>query len=143
MQESVLAVPLDQIPLGEGKDPEGKPAEFFVDRNALNQYRDQGPQWKYEDARFIPEAITEPDAIFAGLGRPNEDGSFCYAVRLTHDPDEAASGPPRYGMAFVVFVKRVFGYVVFDWGWREEDPDCPGHPMEWKKDFQERKWHRS
>lgn len=139
-----MAIPFDQLPIGGGLDPEGNPgASFFIDRNELAMIERDGPEWKYDDARFIEEAVSSPDAIFEGLGRANQDEGLCYSVRLTSDPEEAkeAAGPPRYGYVFVVFVRSgVGGYVVFDWEWREEDEEA-GHPLNWQNDFTRRTWH--
>jgi len=56
-----------------------------------------GAEWKLEDARFIPEAVREPDAIFEGLRRPNQRQGLCYSVRPTRDPEEEESPTlPRY-----------------------------------------------
>lgn len=33
-------------------------------------------------------------------------------------------------------------YVVFDWEWRTESADEPGHPENWQTDFARRVWHR-
>jgi hypothetical protein len=79
------------------------------------------------------------------LRRPDQHEGLCYSVRPESDPDEDAeddpefAGLPRYGMAFLAFVEvRDMGYVVFDWEWRDEDPEEPGHPLGWKVDFAER-----
>jgi hypothetical protein len=34
----------------------------------------------------------------------------------------------------------VGGYIVFDWDWREEDPDKPGFPLNWEEDFEPPTW---
>jgi hypothetical protein len=42
---------------------------------------------------------------------------------------------------FVAFARTAIGgYVVFDWEWREEDADAPGHPVGWEIDFERRTW---
>src|SRR5437764_1424624 len=116
-----MAIPRDQLPLGEGRGPDGTPVPFFVDRRELDSLREHGPAWKYEDARFLEEVVGDPDAIFCGLGRPNQADSLCYSVRLTHDPDDepdwvAGPIPPRFGYVFLAFVSLgPMGYVVFDW----------------------------
>jgi len=115
---------------------------FYISRPDLELYEKEGPEWKFEDARFIPETVSEPDAIFAGLKRPNREECLCYSVRLTRDPDdEESSTPPRFGYVFIGFVRlATWGYVVFDWAWREENCDTPGHPEGWENDFSRRKW---
>jgi hypothetical protein len=142
-----MAIPFDQIPIGEGLDPTGQPgASFFIDRAELDMIERDGPEWKFHDARFIDEAVGSPDAIFEGLSRANQTESLCYSVRLTFDPEEPeeSQSPPRYGYVFLVFVRvGVGGYVVFDWEWREEDPDEPGHPVSWETDFARRAWQRT
>ncbi len=141
-----MAIPANQIPIGEGLNPAGKPgASFFVDRVELEQIERDGPEWKFEDARFIHECIQAPDAIFEGLGRPGHRESLCYSVRPTLDPQDPASpGLPRYGCVFLAFVATaVGGYLVFDWEWRDEDSDCPGHPANWETDFARRTWHKT
>ena len=141
-----MPMPADQLPVGEGRLPDGSLAMFYVSRPEIARVRDQGPQEKYEASRFLLEAVQEPDAIFAGLRRPNQDANLCYSVFLTHDPDDRDEGcaqPPRYGYVFLAFVRVAnMGYVIFDWEWREEDPAHTGHPTNWKRDFEERVWSR-
>lgn len=142
-----MPIPSDQLPIGEGLDPAGNAgASFFVDRNALELIEQDGPEWKMEDARFIPEAVREPDAVFQGLKRAGQEESFAYAVRPSHDPDDenATFIPPHLGFVLVAFARTgVGGYVVFDWEWREEDPDNPGHPLGWEADFERATWRRT
>jgi hypothetical protein len=137
-----MAMPADQIPVGEGVGPDGQSrAEFFIDRPMVDHLIDNGPTWKLDDARFIKETVESPDAIFEGLRRDNHEESLCYSVRPTRDPDnEDGSLPPRFGFVFVIFVVRRFGLVVFDWEWRTEDFNHPGHPENWTTDFTRRLW---
>jgi hypothetical protein len=40
---------------------------------------------------------------------------------------------------FLAFVEvGMMGHVVFDWEWRDEDPDEPGIPLGSQRDFAER-----
>ncbi len=138
-----MAIPSDQLPIGEGVHPDNTPgAPFFVDRRMLDALEEHGPAEKHDDGRFVYECISRPDAIFEGLKRDNQADSLCYAVRPTHDPEEpAAETLPRYGVVFITFVRRgAVGYVVFDWAWREEDPNAPGQPLNWESDFTRRTW---
>lgn len=141
-----MAIPADQLPIGEGQMPDGSRYPFFISKREFERIRLDGPPWKYEDARFIPEAVGDPDAIFEGLRRPNQEESFCYSVRPTHDPDdEGGEGvepvPSRFGHVLLVFVTLgPVGCVVFDWEWREEDPDEPGLPLNHENDFARRAW---
>lgn len=143
-----MAIPFDQLPIGDGLLPDGTRAPFFIDRRELTTVRDEGPTWKYHDARFIEEAVSNPDAIFKGLRRPNQTTSFCYSVQPTRDPDEdpddmGLSLPPTFGRVFCAFVcLGAMGYIVFDWEWRPVSPDDPGHPENWTTDFAERVWHQ-
>jgi hypothetical protein len=132
-----MAVPFDQIPVGEGLLPGGGRGPFFQSRRTLDLLAEHGHAEKYSDARFVPVAVSDPDAIFRGLRRPNQHEGLCYSVRPESDPDDPeAGGLPRYGVAFLAFVEvRDMGYVVFDWGWRDEDLDDPGHPRGWGDDF--------
>ncbi|MGL6095324.1 MAG: hypothetical protein ACRC7O_05935 [Fimbriiglobus sp.] len=142
-----MAVPFHQLPIGDGHLPDGTTAPFFVDRTEFDTVRDEGPAWKFHDARFIPEAVADPDAIFRGLRRPNQNESLCYSVQPTRDPDDDANEygiavPPVFGRVFLVFAYLgSMGYVVFDWEWREAG-DEPGHPENWQDDFAERIWQR-
>jgi len=101
-----------------------------------------GPAEKHEDGRFVYECVSQPDAIFEGLKRGRQEDSLCYSVRPTHDPmDPDAETLPRYSFAFLTFVRPgVGGYVVFDRGWREEDSNLPGQPLNWQTDFTRRTW---
>jgi hypothetical protein len=142
-----MPIPRDQLPIGEGLHPDGTTgASFFVDRAELDILEVDGPEWKFEDARFITESVGDPDAIFQGLKRPGQEGSLAYSVRPTHDPneDESVTLPPRFGYVFVAFARSgVGGYVIFDWEWRKEDSDVPGHPIAWQIDFERRTWHKT
>ncbi len=127
-----------------GAIPSVSLAQVFGDRKELEILEDHGPEWKYDDARFIEGVIREPDAIFEGLERPEHETSLCYSARLESDPDSEATLNPRYGFVFVVFARPgVGGYVVFDWEWRGEDFDHPGHPLDWTATFRSRTWHRT
>lgn len=143
-----MPIPSNQLPIGDGRLPDGGTAPFFIDRNELDAVRDDGPAWKYHDARFIEEAIADPDAIFEGLRRPNQTDSLCYSVRPSRDPDEdddpfGVGAPPAFGKVFLAFAGLgPMGYLVFDWEWRPESPDDPGHPENWNHDFARRVWHR-
>ena len=137
-----MPIPFDQIPVGEGLLPDGGRGPFFVDRRTLDLLAEHGFVEKYHDARFVPGAVSKPDAIFQGLRRPNQHDGLCYSVRPENDPeaesdeDPGFAGLPRYGVAFLAFVEvRDMGYVVFDWEWRDEDPDEPGLPRGWRNDF--------
>jgi hypothetical protein len=131
----------DEILIGDGIGPEGKAATFYAAKEVLYALEDFGPQWKYEDCRFMIEAVANPDSIFAVRGRIDDDEVFCYSVRPTYDPDEpAVETLPRYGYAFVVYLKRIGEeYLAYDWDWREEDGDSPGHPAE-RAEFWRQLW---
>jgi hypothetical protein len=137
-----VAIPFDQLPIGEGLCPDGRPgATFFISKTNLQVFERDGPEGKYEDARFVHETVQSPDAVFKGLNRSGHEESLCYSVRPTFDPDDPDSGPPRYGYVFLAFIRPgVGGFVVFDWDWREEDSDAPGHPEGWADAFGERTW---
>lgn len=139
-----MPIPSDQLPIGEGRDKDGnRGASFFVSRTTIEALEQYGPEWKYEDARFIPEAILQPDAIFEGLKRPGQEKSLCYSVRPTHDPDDETETQtlPRYGYVFLVFARScVGGYEAFDWEWREEDSESPGLPIGHETDFERYTW---
>jgi hypothetical protein len=140
-----MPIPSDEIPVGEGLDPLGNPgASFFVSMNALETLERNGPEWKLEEVRFILEAVRSPDAIFEGLLRSGHEKDLCYSVRPLHDPESENAHPPRFGFVFVVFVRTAIGgFVAFDWEWREEDSDAPGHPIRWAADFERRTWLRT
>lgn len=146
-----MLVPFDRIPVGEGLLPDGTRAPFYIDRAELDVVRESGPASKYDDARFIDECVTDPDAIFRGLRRPNQSDSLCYSVFPEHDPDDANDSesyaparPPVFGFVFLAFVTQTgMGYLVFDWEWRESSPNDPGHPLHWETDFAGRAWHRT
>ena len=142
-----MPIPKDQLPIGPGLHPDGSSgATFFVDRAELDMLEDDGPEWKLEDARFIMEAVADPDAIFHGLKRPGQQMGLAYSVRPMRDPDEEETNPipPRFGYVFVAFARSgIGGYVVLDWEWREEDADTPGHPVGWATAFERRTWHKT
>ena len=138
-----MPIPFDQIPVGEGLLPGGGRGPFFIDRRTLTLLSEHGFAEKYNDARFVPQAVSKPDAIFRGLRRPNQNEGLFYSIRPETDPDDDGDaekvGLPRYGVVFLAFVEaRNMGYVVFDWEWRDEDPDEPGYPLRWRDDFAEK-----
>jgi hypothetical protein len=61
-----MPIPFDQMPIGEGLLPDGTRVPFFINAKELRALQDEGPAWKYHDARFIEEAVSNPDAIFEG-----------------------------------------------------------------------------
>lgn len=142
-----MPLPANLLPVGPGVLPDSTEASFFVVKSEYERLGEFGPQEKYDDARFLEEAVREPDAIFSGLRRPNQDESLCYSVQITRDPDDSdgfSASAPRYGFVFLAFVRVAqMGYVIFDWEWRREDDETPGHPANWEKDFKERVWHRT
>ena len=141
-----MAIPFNQLPIGEGLDPAGNSgASFFIDQAELERLEREGPDWKLDDARFIDEVVRAPDAIFEARGQPGRPDTFAYAVRPTVDPEnEESQALPRYGVVFVAFVAAgVGGYLVGDWEWRDEDAATPGHPVNWAQDFARRTWHRT
>ncbi len=142
-----MALPRDQLPIGEGLHPDGSDgANFYMDRSELDVLEEDGPEWKLDIVRFIPESIEAPDAIFQGLNRPKQHEALAYSVRLTHDPAEETlvAVPPRFGYVFLAFVRPgQGGYIVFDWEWRVEAAEEPGHPEDWSVDFARRTWHRN
>jgi len=136
------------MPFTEGLHPDGTPgATFYISRSLLEVLETDGPEWKLEDARFILECVRDPDVIFQGLLRPRHEESLCFSVRPSHDPDEEGEFPsslPRYGFVFVAFARlAVGGYLVFDWEWREEDGEHPGHPSGWQTDFERPTWRKT
>jgi hypothetical protein len=140
-----MPLPSNQVPIGAGLSPDGKSrAVFFIDWHALSVVEEKGPEWKFSDARFVPEAVDVPDAILEGLKRHGEEDALCYSVRATVDPDnDDNEALPRYGYVFLAFVKHcIGGFIVYDWDWREEDPDMPGHPLSWEDDFEKPTWQR-
>jgi hypothetical protein len=142
-----VALPADQVPVCEGKAPDGRgTCLFYVKRSVLDTIRDDGPPWKLDEARFIEEAVKEPDAIFEGLNRPGMADAVAYSVRPMRDPEEEEGPPtlPRYGQAFVVYARPgTWGYVILDWEWRAEDGEQPGHPTGWEADFVRRTWNKT
>ena len=140
-----MLVPIGQIPVGEGLASDGTPgAMFYIAKSALDTVGDGESPWKYDESRFVREAVADPDAIFEGLERHGHDSCLCYSVRPMHDPECPDSGtPPRYGWAFVAFARRCQGgWLIYDWAWRKEDPDCPGHPEGWEADFTRPTWRK-
>ena len=68
------------------------------------------------------------------------------SARPGYDPDddEDQRQPgvlPRYEQVFLAFVQvRDMGMVVFDWTWRDEDPNAPGLPLHHEIDFAGKVW---
>jgi hypothetical protein len=119
-------------------------AQFFTLISASSECsRKTDPNGNSTTLAFWRKSIGEPDAIFQGLKRPGQEEGLAYSVRLTHDPDDDAAQhtPPRFGYVFITFARHgIGGFVVFDWEWREEDTDAPGHPTGWQSDFERRTW---
>lgn len=140
-----MALNSDYLPVDDGIGPYGNSdVPFYVLKTVIRELQDDGPEWKYEDARFLKEAIQQPDVIFGDLKRNGENDSFAYSVRLTHDPHEENPFPPAFGRVFLVFVRLgQGGYLIFDWEWREEDADHPGFPIGFGQDFGSPTWKKT
>lgn len=143
-----MPMPAGHMPLGfAGLHPDGRPdAEFFILRGDIEYIQRNGPPWRYEDGRLIKDALTAPDCTFEGLNREEygaAEGGYCYCVKpdRCYDDNGQPQAPPR-GMVFLVFVRTGFGYVVFHWQWRREDPTDPKHPLGWREDFGRRLWQK-
>ena len=136
-----MPMPADLLVVGVGRLPDETEVTFYVRKAEIDDLRAHGPQEKLDNARFLEECMANPDAIFSGLRRPEQDESLCYSVRPTRDQDEtpvSTDSMPRYGFAFLAFVRVAnMGYVIFDWEWRQEDPDHPGRPIHWQQRFPE------
>jgi hypothetical protein len=139
-----VAMPSDYLP-APGRDPHtGEEREFFVSRSELEKLEEFGPKQKFLDARLIEETLRDPDVIFQGLKRPGYNDGYCYAKVPSCWWFEADSGPieapPPPDMVFLVFVRPIWGLVVFDWEWRPEDSSDPYHPEQWKAYFEKKLW---
>jgi hypothetical protein len=99
--------------------------------------RDDAP-WIFDSLSLIEQAINvnSPAAVFRDLKRKNFNNAHCYscAPELSVFPGVLlvfVEDPPAGAMA---------GPVVFWIEWASEDPECPGHPTGWQKDFGEPIW---
>jgi len=145
MRRLPVALPANQLPIGAGVHPDGtEGAFFFVDLVVLNQLEEDGPAWKFDDRRFLEEAVTDPDVIFEGRKAASSEDYFCYCVQPRQDPDKPAEeAQPFFSRVFQAIVRRrTGGYVVVDWVWRQEDPDEAWHPQGWQSEFTRRTWNR-
>lgn len=119
-----------------------KGCQFYVSLPRLEKLRDQGPRWKFHDARLIQETLTNPIVVFEGLRRKRYREGLCYVGNPTiwFDNDGISENrDPRY--VFLVFVTFYYGMLVFDWEWRRASATEPGHPNRWKRHFTRRVWH--
>lgn len=139
----------DYLPIAVGRDPlfagEGVSAcAFYTSKSALEKIQQDGPAWKLEDARLIPLALRSPNAVFEGLSRPEYSDGLCYAFKPPRAVLENCSADEQMGeMMFLVFTKKEFGVIVFDWEWRPEDPSAPGHPNNWNESFARKVWPKN
>ena len=111
---------------------------FYISIKALDTIAEDGPPWKFEDARTLLKAGLElPTIIFEGLKRAEFTDGYCYVSRPTERwaPDGTREPTPQ-GRVFLIFVKKAAGLVVFDWEWR---PAC-GLPDGHEQDFARLIW---
>ena len=80
-----------------------------------------------------------PTSVFKGLKRGdgglpklNNGWAFCGKPRLAYRNDGTSFSAPE-GMVYVVYADE--DRYVFDWDWVRENPDEPGHPLDWRLRF--------
>jgi hypothetical protein len=124
-----------------GMGPDGKAqVTFYVSIERLREIQRFGPEWKFDNARLLKEALASPTAVFEGLERRGMQAAFCYAAKPSrrYRKGGAIETPFSPDRVFVVYVDPMPGvneYEVLDWAIREEDRKKPGYPAGWENDF--------
>jgi hypothetical protein len=138
MSADYLKITVGREPLfpGEGQCTD---CHFYFSQSALDKIKRDGPRWKYRKYALVPEAIGNPLVIFEDLRREEYTDGFCYVAKPV-DGDSAS--PASKGYLFLVFVKKEFGLVVFEWDWRRESGRS-GFPENWRNDFGRVAWQKT
>jgi hypothetical protein len=141
-----VALPADYLPFQVLREPlfdgEGEHAcAFYLSKPDLEKIKEDGPTWKFYDARLIPEVLKNPTVVFEDLKREGFHDAYCYVGKpgLRYVASQSRVPAPE-NLVFAVYVKKVWGLVVFDWDWREESQADPGYPTAWEQDFGRRVW---
>jgi len=110
---------------------------FYMSEADYEDTRRDSP-WMFEDLRLLRSManLDSDGAIFKNLKRDGEENAYCYSCV------PPMSVQPGVFCGFVDLPEDggFLGPVVFWFEWREEDPDRPGFPMGWEKDFGELIW---
>ncbi|MBU4271706.1 MAG: hypothetical protein KKA28_07595 [Planctomycetes bacterium] len=134
-----MALSIDYLPISVGREPlfgeEGAHCCFYTSKAALEKIERNGPSSKYEDAKLIAPTLKAPRVVFEGLNRVEYSDALCYTG------EHAEVGGRE--MVFLIFAKREWGLVVFDWEWRLEDSNSPGYPINWTEDFGRQIWPKN
>lgn len=116
---------------------------FYVSIKALEKIERDGPPWRFEDARLLTQAICSPVAVFEGLSRLGFDEGYCYVAKPPRRwSNNGAQEDSPEDEVFLVFVKKEYGLVVFDWQWRKVDPSDTDLPKNHGNDFRRWLWKR-
>jgi len=123
---------------GRCPDEDGEEGcDFLVSRSYVDRWQRVGPGWKFYNFHVIPEVLANPSVILGGLKREGHSHGFCYSGRVSKQMQNAEielpPPPDRVGVVIVCPDHR--GNVVLDYEWRQEDPDRPGWPQSWLRDF--------
>lgn len=138
MSADYLKISVDRGPLFP-EEGQCSDCHFYFSRSALDKIRKDGPRWKYQKFKLVPPTIESPLVVFEDLRREEYRDGLCYVAK-TADGDK--TGPAAKGYLFLVFVKKEFGLVVFEWDWRRES-GCSGFPENWRTDFGRVAWPKT
>jgi len=138
MSADYLKIKVARGPLFPGEG-ECSDSHFYFSRSALDKIKKDGPRWKYEKYRLVPQAIENPLVIFEDLKREEYRDGLCYAAKPS---DGDLASPVTKGYLFLVFVRKEFGLVVFEWDWRRESGQS-GFPENWRTDFGRIAWQKT
>jgi hypothetical protein len=118
-----------------GVGPKGSTDQaFYLATELVNRLEREGPAWKFHDIKLIPESLIDPLLIYQGLGREGYELAYCYVARpdYHHDRNGARCANPL-NMVFMVYVDPYpYGFVIYDWAWREQDSEHHGKPRDWQ-----------
>ena len=116
---------------------------FYMSRSALDAIESDGPTWKFEDAKLLESAIRDAVSILEGLKRKEYEDGYCYVAKppCRSNGDGQQERSPK-DQVFLVFAKKEFGLVVFEWEWRKVDPKDSDLPVGQNPDFGSLKWRQ-
>jgi len=141
MSADYTPISIQRKPLFEAEAGEGGFA-VYTSIMALEKIRGDGPEWKYHDAGLLRAALQDPSVIFEGLKRAEFSEGYCYVSRPKRRWTKGGEFEPvPADRVFLVFVKKEWGLVVFDWEWRQ----CVNGdvlPVGHKPDFERLIWRR-
>ncbi len=140
-----MPMPADYLPIKVDRttlfreEGECEDCHFYFSLSALTKIKKDGPRWKYRKYELVPRVLESPLIVFENLKREEFEDGLAYVGKPC---DDGLANPATMGYLFLVFVRKEFGLVVFEWDWRQESSQ-PGYPENWGVDFGRVAWQKT